>query len=157
MKRFTALVAFSLVVLLVSGCYNQSGIIQQSAIVPSPTISAHPSPTAADTPPTLRTAPPNLGVVENHPILGQWTPVGAKTNGYLLFQQDGIVVRYSLLADMTEEVYEYYYTVEDNVLTIFPPTTDIEPQPARFEILDGAKTLNIYYEGTVADQFVKVE
>lgn len=117
---------------LLGGCNNQT----------VPTESPAPSPAAQATPTVV--PEPDGPVHIDSPLVGQWVPVGVQGSGYLLFQEDGTVVRFEVRENADPLIQEQRYEVlNDNTFRmIYPDNT--ASHAFEFEVINDGKTLNIY-------------
>ena len=123
---------------------------------PSPTASA----TATATPTPTIVPSPEGEVHIDSAIVGQWVPVGVDTQGYILFQEDGTIVRFEQQQNAAPSIQERRYELlSENTFRIIGEN-GVATSPFEFEIVNDGNTLNIYDPTSsvrIASEFQRIE
>ena len=151
MKKFVCFVSMICVIACLAGCSTAN-------TDPSPSPTASPTATATPTP-TIVPSPEGEVHIDSE-IVGQWVPVGVEANGYILFQEDGTMVRFELQQDSGPSIQERRYELlSENTFRIVGEN-GVATSPFEFEILNDGNTLNIYdttSSARIASEFQRIE
>ena len=153
MKKLLCFVSIICLIVCLAGCGT-------AAPDPSPSPTSTPTPSATATPSPTIVPSPEGEVHIDSALVGQWVPVGVDTQGYILFQEDGTMVRFELQQNAAPSIQERRYELlSENTFRIVGEN-GVATSPFEFEIVNDGNTLNIYdttSSARIASEFQRIE